>query len=124
MRHPRSRSLGSLELFATSPLPATVSPPRPEPPRVELLQPQPRPTVPPKQEDADHSKKRAELWLAVHLPELMLDSMRDVSAALPGQPPVAIVDLERNGKVVRACDATAVDAGVRPGMSINAALAL
>ena len=54
----------------------------------------------------------------------MLDSMQEARAALPGQPPVAIVDLERNGKVVRACDAIALAAGVRPGMSMNSALAL
>jgi len=65
-----------------------------------------------------------ELWLAVHLPSLMLDSLRDVALALPGRPPVAIVDLERNGKVVRACEEAAHAAGVREGMSINAALAL
>ena len=65
-----------------------------------------------------------ELWLAIHLPSLLFDSLRDVVLALPGRPPVAIVDLERNGKVVRAC-AEAVQAdGVREGMSINAALAL
>ena len=44
--------------------------------------------------------------------------------ALPGQPPVAVVDLERNGKIVRACAADVQAAGVREGMSINAALAL
>ena len=65
-----------------------------------------------------------ELWLAIHLPELLLDSLRDAMQAVPGQPPVAVVDLERNGKVVRACDARVHAAGVRPGMSINAALAL
>ncbi|MBK6348763.1 MAG: DNA polymerase Y family protein [Proteobacteria bacterium] len=65
-----------------------------------------------------------ELWLAIHLPSLLLDSLRDVALALPGRPPVAIVDLGRNGKVVRACDEAVRAAGVREGMSINAALAL
>ena len=65
-----------------------------------------------------------ELWLAIHLPTLMLDSMRDVVAALPGRPPVALVDLDRNGKVVRTCDADAAAGGVMPGMSVNTALAL
>jgi protein ImuB len=65
-----------------------------------------------------------ELWLAIHLPSLMLDSLRDVALALPGRPPVAIVDLGRNGKVVRACEEAVHAAGVREGMSINAALAL
>jgi protein ImuB len=65
-----------------------------------------------------------ELWLAVHLPALMLDSLRDAVTALPGHAPVALLDLERNGKVVRACDQAAHAAGVRVGMSVNAALAL
>ena len=65
-----------------------------------------------------------ELWLAIHLPSLLLDSLRDVVLALPGRPPVAIVDLEHNGKVVRACAEAVQAAGVREGMSINAALAL
>ncbi len=65
-----------------------------------------------------------ELWLAIHLPSLLFDSLRDVIRALPGRPPVAIVDLERNGKVVRACAEAVQAAGVREGMSINAALAL
>src|SRR5512134_1122914 len=117
MRHPRSRFLGSLELFAH--LPATAKS-QPNKQRVELLR------LPLSKNNAavTPSAKRAELWLAVHLPALMLDSMREARAALPGQPPVAIVDLERNGKVVRACDAAAEAAGVRPGMSINSALAL
>ena len=65
-----------------------------------------------------------ELWLAIHLPSLLFDSLRDVALALPGRPPVAIVDLERNGKVVRACAEAVQAAGVHEGMSINAALAL
>ena len=54
----------------------------------------------------------------------MLDSLREVTLALPGRPPVAIVDLGRNGKVVRACADAVHAAGVREGMSVNAALAL
>jgi len=64
------------------------------------------------------------LWLAVHLPALMLDSLRESVQALGESTPVAVVDLERNGKVVRACSAGVHEAGVRDGMSINAALAL
>jgi protein ImuB len=65
-----------------------------------------------------------ELWLALHLPDYMLDSLRDLAQAVPGQPPVAVVDLARNGKVVRACSAATRDAGVHDGMSVNSALAL
>ncbi len=72
-----------------------------------------------------HARNRPrELWLAIHLPALLLDSLRDAVLVLPGQPPVAIVDLDRGGKVVRACDAKVHAAGVHAGMSINAALAL
>jgi protein ImuB len=65
-----------------------------------------------------------ELWLAVHLPEFMLDALGEIAQAVPGRPPVAVVDLERNGKVVRACAASARQAGVQAGMSINSAHAL
>ena len=37
---------------------------------------------------------------------------------------LAIVDLDRGGKVVCACDATAAAAGIAPGMALNSALAL
>jgi protein ImuB len=70
------------------------------------------------------SARPRELWLAVHLPALLLDALRERVAALPGQPLVAVVDLERDGKVVRACAPRARAAGVHAGMSINSALAL
>ena len=54
----------------------------------------------------------------------MLDALRAQAVALPGQPPVAVIDLDRNGKVVRACEARAHAAGVREGTSFNSALAL
>ena len=37
---------------------------------------------------------------------------------------LAVVDLERDGKVVCACDAAAAAAGIAPGMALNSALAL
>jgi protein ImuB len=55
---------------------------------------------------------------------LLLDALREQVSALPGQPPVAVVDLERNCKVVRACEERVHAAGVRTGMSVNSALAL
>jgi protein ImuB len=65
-----------------------------------------------------------ELWLAVHLPCVVLDSLQAAIAVLPGRPPVAVVDLERDGKVVCACDAVAAAAGVAPGMALVSARAL
>ncbi|MDH4310916.1 MAG: DNA polymerase Y family protein [Gammaproteobacteria bacterium] len=70
------------------------------------------------------SSRRAEFWLAIHLPCVVLDSLREAVAKLPGQPSVAVVDLERDGKVVCACDERAAAAGVTPGMALNSALAL
>jgi protein ImuB len=77
----------------------------------------PGPTV------AARSRSR-ELWLAVHLPSLLLDALRDQTSALSQRAHLAVVDLERDGKVVRACDAAAQAAGVRAGMSVNSALTL
>jgi len=71
-----------------------------------------------------------ELWLAVHLPHYVLESMCAAGGG-PGSAgdaaataPVVIVDGERGGKVVCDCDAAAAAAGVAPGMALNAALAL
>ncbi|MGI9245360.1 MAG: Y-family DNA polymerase [Steroidobacteraceae bacterium] len=64
-----------------------------------------------------------ELWLAAHLPSSMLDALRgDLDG--PERRPLAVVDIDRNGKVVCACDEAASRAGVRAGMSVNSALAL
>lgn len=65
-----------------------------------------------------------ELWLAIHLPRVVLDSLQAAVAALPGRPPLAVVDLDHDGKVVCACDDAAAAGGVRPGMALNSALAL
>jgi protein ImuB len=83
-----------------------------------------RPSLSIPQQAAAPSARARELWLAVHLPALMLDSLRESVQALGESAPVAVVDLERNGKVVRACSAGVYEAGVREGMSVNAALAL
>jgi protein ImuB len=60
-----------------------------------------------------------ELWLAVHLPHYVLESLQPDASA-----PVAVVDLECGAKVVCDCDAQAAAAGVVPGMALNSALAL
>ena len=71
-----------------------------------------------------------ELWVAVHLPHYILESLqaahpaqRDDGPTVAGGP-VVIVDLERGAKVVCDRDARAGAAGVRPGMALNSALAL
>jgi protein ImuB len=60
-----------------------------------------------------------ELWLALHLPHYVLESLPSLVDA-----PVVVVDLERGAKVVCDCDARAAAAGVVPGMALNSALAL
>src|SRR6188508_1073643 len=127
MRHPRSCSLGSLELFSDSR--ATVSLSGRGSASHPVI-PAPAPSlasVPP--EALSRSARTAELWLAIHLPQFMLDALRGpVSAASTASPvaesPIAVVDIDRNGKVVRACNVLAANSGVTPGMAINSALAL
>ncbi len=84
-----------------------------------------------------------ELWLAIHLPQFMLESLSESAVVLRAQgktpdltetetpvngaakaAPQAIVDLESGGRVVCACDTAAAAAGVVPGMAVNSALAL
>jgi len=69
-----------------------------------------------------------ELWIAVHLPAYVIESLcipaTNAGQAPPGSRSLAVVELERGAQVIRACDATAAAAGVIPGMSLNSALAL
>ena len=120
MRHPRGRSLGSLELFSEST--ARATPPKRRP----VAAPAPSLSSIPK-ESFQPSTKSPELWLAIHLPQFMLDALRGTDFPDPqsvAEPLIAVVDLDHGGKVVRACNAPAMNAGVAPGMAINSALAL
>jgi protein ImuB len=73
-----------------------------------------------------------ELWLAIHLPQFVLESLGEAGAALGSstrpagrsEVPSAVVDLERGGKVVCACNAAAAASGISAGMALNSALAL
>lgn len=70
-----------------------------------------------------------ELWLAIHLPHYVLESLRwreaSAGAAETRSPgPCVVVDLEGGARVVCACDAGAAAAGITCGMAINSALAL
>jgi protein ImuB len=62
-----------------------------------------------------------QLWVGVHLPRLMLEAVH--SAAGDGQPRV-IVELEQRLQRVLMANEAARAAGVQPGMSLAAALAL
>jgi protein ImuB len=71
-----------------------------------------------------------ELWLAVHLPHYLLESLQPRTRAAdgPSQPgeagPIVVVDFERGGKTVCDCDPSAAGSGIVPGMTLNSALAL
>jgi protein ImuB len=71
-----------------------------------------------------------ELWLAIHLPHYMLESLRrrmTIAQHVAGHDPgtaTVVVNLEGAGKVVCACDAAAIGAGITCGMALNSALAL
>ena len=77
-----------------------------------------------------------ELWLAVHLPQLMLESLGEAGSMLrrsgrpAGRPleqaasPLAIVDQQRGSRIVCACNVPAARAGIHAGMALNSALAL
>src|SRR5678815_2064114 len=126
MRHPRSRSLGSLELFSDSranvsaPTRGSAPDPVPAPASVPALSSVPQETL------SGNAARNAELWLAIHLPQFMLDALRrpvaTSAAEFPAaELPLAVVDTDRDGKVVRACNALAAESGVTPGMAINSA---
>ena len=129
MRHPRSRSLGSLELFSDSR--ANVSAPTrgSAPDSVPASASIPALSSVPQETLSGNAARSSELWLAIHLPQFMLDALhRPVATSAAEFPaaelPLAVVDTDRDGKVVRACNALAAESGVTPGMAINSALAL
>jgi len=81
-------------------------------------------------EPARSAAPAGELWLAIHLPNYILESLcppavaagEDAAGDDAGH--VVVVDPGRGGKVVCACGVTATAAGVVPGMALNSALAL
>jgi protein ImuB len=81
-------------------------------------------------EPARSAAPAGELWLAIHLPNCILESLCESAAAASEAAAgadaghVVIVDPGRGGKVVCACGVTATAAGVAPGMALNSALAL
>jgi protein ImuB len=69
-----------------------------------------------------------ELWMAAHLPQLALEALLSEpgisSRSEVPPPPLAIIALEDRAQYVIAVDEQAARAGVRPGMSVAAAMAL
>lgn len=60
-----------------------------------------------------------QLWLAIHLPRLALEVLRG-----EGVGPLAVINPDSRQQIVLACNEAARAAGVRPGQSLNAAIAL
>jgi protein ImuB len=58
------------------------------------------------------------LWVAAHVPQLALLAVRQANEGAP----LVVVDQDHNPRVIDA-DARALEAGVRPGMTLGAALA-
>ena len=81
-------------------------------------------------ESARPAAPAGELWLAIHLPNYILESLCPPAAATSEAAAgddaghVVVVDPGRGGKVVCACGVVATAAGVAPGMALNSALAL
>jgi protein ImuB len=69
----------------------------------------------------DTRARPQELWLGVHLPRLVLEAVPEGAG---GSGPRVIVELEQRLQRVRVANEAARDAGVQPGMSLAAALAL
>lgn len=114
MTHPRKRAERWAQADLLAPLPAT-SPPSSS----ALLQPV-APAVEPPPRAA-----QAELWCALHLPQLCLDAVRCADPALRAEPgwPVGVLDPEAGLPRLVAVNAAARAQGVQAGMSLAAALA-
>lgn len=60
-----------------------------------------------------------QLWVVIHLPQLALEAF----SSSPQPSPVVVIDTEQRQQNVLAGNAAAYAAGVRPGQSLNAAIA-
>lgn len=84
--------------------------------RDEVLAPR---IVPGNASDAALLAKPKELWIAVHLPWIPLEAL-----VAPQLQPIAVVELIARAQYVVAADPLARQGGVRPGMTLAAALVL
>lgn len=107
-------ALAQLALFKTETQQAASSP--------QILPPPPAPApLPPR------AARRSQAWLALYFPDLSLAAAR---GAMPierqlalAKAPWAVIDTDRMKRVV-ACNSVAWERGVRPGHTMNAAIAL
>lgn len=120
MNHPRKRAERWAQADLLAPLPSTSPQPSPPlPPPSALLQPvSPTPEPPPR-------AAKAELWCALHLPQLCLDAVLCSEPALrtAAALPVGVLDPEAGLPRLIAVNAAARAQGVQVGMSLAAALA-
>jgi len=67
-------------------------------------------------------QRRSQLWLCVRLPGIALEALGESAAASTG--PVVVVEEEGGQVVVHLANRAAAAAGIRPGQTLSAALAL
>lgn len=122
MTHPRKRAERWAQADLLAPLPVTSPLPSSAPAArspTALLQPVAPAAEPPPR------AAQAELWCALHLPQLCLDAVRCADPALRAEPgwPVGVLDPEAGLPRLVAVNAAARAQGVQAGMSLAAALA-
>ncbi len=69
----------------------------------------------------DSLQRRSQLWLCIRLPRLSLEA---VAGAASSSGPLAVMEEQGGQPAVHVADRSAAAAGVRPGQTLNAALAL
>lgn len=117
MTHPRKHAARWAQADLLAPL--LSPPPQQQQPAAALLQPVPLAAEPPPR------AAQAELWCALHLPQLCLDAVLGSEPALRAEPgwPVGVLDPKAGLPRLVAVNAAARAQGAQVGMSLAAALA-
>ena len=89
------------------------------PPVVRVRPAAPPPTGPGSGDQAALALESRELWVAAHVPDLALCALRPSARGAP----LVVVDAQDHNQRLLAADARALEAGVRIGMTLGAALA-
>jgi protein ImuB len=99
-------------------------PKAPKAPSVLRVRPAPPPPSGPGPHDqAALAFEPRELWVAAHVPRLPLAALRLKDSSSAAAPPVVVLDAEDRNQRIIAADPRAEAEGVRPGMTLSAALA-
>jgi protein ImuB len=82
--------------------------------------------APPPRQQTEQIRQRPDLWLAVTLPRLPLEALLRQMPELAASDavPTVIVDLTRHEQRIIVCNRAAAQAGITPGVGLNAAYAL